>query len=223
MPSTTLTADGYLIITTDDWAVDVLDADEIVDPPVETLLPPSASTQERAIEATTSERIESIPAPIRTLWDPATCPASLLPWLAWTLSVDDWSSGWQDGVQRAVIAASIAQHARKGTVGAVRQALDDAGYGGCTITEGEPSAGARRDGSALRNGTLIRGGEANSWARYRVSLDRPITGAQAAVVRGILRNIAPARCELAALDYPTAGVLRNGSIRRDGTYYRGAA
>jgi len=43
------------------------------------LLPPNATDTERAIEATT-ERTTDLPVPLRTLWNPDTCPADLLPW-----------------------------------------------------------------------------------------------------------------------------------------------
>ncbi len=32
----------------------------------------------------------ALPVPLRTLWNPATCPAHCLPFLAWAFSVDQW-------------------------------------------------------------------------------------------------------------------------------------
>jgi phage tail P2-like protein len=81
------------------------------------LLPPNASPQEAAIEAATA-RIADVPVPNASLWTPATCPAALLPWLAWALSVDEWDGTWPEERQRAVIAASVGVHRRKGTRGA---------------------------------------------------------------------------------------------------------
>lgn len=187
------------------------------------LLPPSATSQERAIEAATAERIEAIPAPLRSLWDPATCPTPLLPWLAWALSVDDWRSDWPESARREMIAQSIAQHSIKGTVASVKRALVAAGYGGCAVSEGDSAVNVRRNGTIIRNGVYLRGGTGSGiWARYRIRMDRPITAEQAAQLRAMLRNIAPARCELAGLDYPVAVVLRNGTARRNGTYNRGS-
>ena len=86
------------------------------------LLPPSASPQERAIASATA-RVGAVPVPVRDLWNPQTCPANLLPWLAWALSVDAWNSAWSEQQKRDTIAASVAVHRIKGTVGALQKAL----------------------------------------------------------------------------------------------------
>ncbi|USQ97242.1 phage tail protein I [Caulobacter sp. RL271] len=67
------------------------------------------------------------PAIVRTLVDPATCPLELLPWLAWSMSVDTWDPSWSEATKRAVIAAAPATHRAKGTVRAVRLALQALG------------------------------------------------------------------------------------------------
>ena len=90
------------------------------------LLPPNALPPERAMALATA-RVGDVPVPISTLHDPATCPAALLPWLAWAESVDEWDSGWTEAQKRSVIAAARAVHERKGTAGALSlamQALD---------------------------------------------------------------------------------------------------
>ena len=93
------------------------------------LLPPNASSLERALEAVAGARIEAVEVErLRALWTPADCPAPLLPWLAWALSVDEWDADWSEATQRAVIAASVEVHRRKGTLGAVRRALAATGY-----------------------------------------------------------------------------------------------
>ena len=53
------------------------------------LLPPNASALERAIAAT-GAGIDTLPVAVRDVWNPATCPVALLPWLAWALAVDEW-------------------------------------------------------------------------------------------------------------------------------------
>jgi phage tail P2-like protein len=89
------------------------------------LLPPNATPQERAI----SLAVDRLPTvPIKTLWTPQTCPEAQLPWLAWALSVDDWDATWPVETKRQVIADSIEQHRKKGTVGALRRALQRLGY-----------------------------------------------------------------------------------------------
>lgn len=91
------------------------------------LLPANATPQERALSESTG-RIESIPVPVDTVWNPWTCPVSLLPWLAWALSVDEWSSEWTEQQQRQVVADSIGIHRKKGTRGAIDRALNSLGY-----------------------------------------------------------------------------------------------
>lgn len=89
------------------------------------LLPPNATPQERALSLAT-DRLPDVP--IRTLWSPQTCPEAQLPWLAWALSVDEWDSTWPVETKRQVIAASVEQHRQKGTIGALRRALQKLGY-----------------------------------------------------------------------------------------------
>jgi len=94
----------------------------------DSLLPPSATSQERAIEESTS-RVSDVPTPIREMWNADTCPVNLLPWLAWAFSVDDWNPAWSDDQKRATIKASYQVHRKKGTIGAIRVALNALGLG----------------------------------------------------------------------------------------------
>lgn len=91
------------------------------------LLPINATKQERALSMTTA-RAGSVPVPVGELWDPYTCPLAVLPWLAWSLSVDPWDSTWSEGQKREAIAESIAVHRVKGTIGALKRALQAIGY-----------------------------------------------------------------------------------------------
>jgi phage tail P2-like protein len=110
------------------------------------LLPPNASPQERAIEQS-AERLGAVDVPVGKLWDPKSCPVSLLPWLAWALSVDEWRSDWPESTKRAVVAASLGVHAHKGTVWALRRALEAAGYPQARIAEWFETAGAPYTGT----------------------------------------------------------------------------
>lgn len=58
------------------------------------LLPPNATELERALELLIDARIGDISTPLRDLWSAENCPEALLPWLAWALSVDQWSADW---------------------------------------------------------------------------------------------------------------------------------
>lgn len=89
----------------------------------ESLLPPNATQLERDLEQSMAH-IEVVPVEdMKKVWDPTTCPAPLLPWLAWALSVDEWESAWSEAQKREVCRQSYSVHARKGTVGAIRAAL----------------------------------------------------------------------------------------------------
>ncbi|MCF2910099.1 phage tail protein I [Pseudoalteromonas sp. DL2-H2.2] len=61
---------------------------------------------------------------LRALWDPMLCPAPLLPWLAWTMSVDEWDEAWSETLKRQVIRDAFAVHQYKGTPYALQKALD---------------------------------------------------------------------------------------------------
>lgn len=105
------------------------------------LLPTGSTQLERAASEATVI-IGGIRVPLRTLWDPQQCPLPLLPYLAWTFSVDRWDDNWPEQVKRDVISASFSVHRIKGTRAAIRDAIEPLGYN-TMITEwwengGEP-------------------------------------------------------------------------------------
>jgi len=87
------------------------------------LLPPGSTVLERSL-ADASARLSDVPVPIRSLWDPATCPAGLLPFLAWGVSIDLWDSQWAETEKRAAIATAIEDQRRKGTPASLRRVID---------------------------------------------------------------------------------------------------
>lgn len=91
------------------------------------LLPPNATAQERALSEAIA-RVSDVPVLVRQSWDPDTCPAELLPWLAWAYSVDAWDVEWSEQEKRDVIKASLDVHKHKGTIGAIDRALKPLGY-----------------------------------------------------------------------------------------------
>ncbi len=91
------------------------------------LLPPNASAQERALSNATARIADSVPVTIREVWNPDTCPAHLLPWLAWGFSLDNWDDKWTEAQKRAAIKSSYQVHKHKGTAGALKNALDALG------------------------------------------------------------------------------------------------
>lgn len=72
-------------------------------------------------------RLSDVPVPVRDVWNPDTCPAALLPWLAFAFSVDSWNADWTEAQKRQVIRDSVFVHRHKGTRGAVRRALASLG------------------------------------------------------------------------------------------------
>lgn len=93
---------------------------------VSTLLPPASTALERDLEQTTARATE-VPTPFEALWDADTCPAHLLGWLAWALSVDEWDPAWPESVKRESIRIAPKLHQRKGTVWAIENALKATG------------------------------------------------------------------------------------------------
>jgi phage tail P2-like protein len=91
------------------------------------LLPANATAQERAVSLAI-ERSGAVPPVVREVWNPDTCPANLLAWLAWAFSVDEWDPAWTDAQKRGAIKSSIEVHRYKGTIGAVRSALEGLFY-----------------------------------------------------------------------------------------------
>lgn len=91
-----------------------------------TLLPPSATPFERAVEASIA-RISDVPVPLRQLVDPDTCPADQLPFLAWALSIDSWDSDWPETIKRARVRSAIMIQRRKGTAASLRDVVSSFG------------------------------------------------------------------------------------------------
>lgn len=87
------------------------------------ILPPNATSLERGLEAAAALRISSVPIPMPALWNPWTCPAELLPWLAWGLSVDRWDSSWTEARKRQETARAIELQRLKGTRATVEAVL----------------------------------------------------------------------------------------------------
>ncbi|SMF23544.1 MULTISPECIES: phage tail protein I [unclassified Pseudomonas] len=93
----------------------------------EPLLPSNASLlEQRAAEALAE--IRRVPIPLRDLLNPQTCPEHLLPYLAWSFSVDRWHADWPVETKRKAITDAYYVHAHKGTIGALRRIVETLGY-----------------------------------------------------------------------------------------------
>ncbi|HHO0771802.1 TPA: phage tail protein I [Aeromonas hydrophila] len=187
-------------------------------PATRDLLPPSASRLEHLTAATLA--YDLTPEIITSTRFADTCPAPLLPWLAWARSVDWWELAESEDQQRALIKASYRLHQRKGTPWAIKEALNVLGFGDSAIIE--RATGRRYDGTLSYNGNEPHG-DPTSWAVYRVILTRPVTTAQANRIKRLLAEMAPARCHLSALDYTSAPITYNGAATYNGNYNHGAS
>lgn len=120
------------------------------------LLPPNAGQLLRHAAVVCADA-EAVPVPIRSLWNPDTCPVALLPYLAWARSVDRWDPAWSESTKRRVIKASWRIHKRKGTIGAIRRAVEPLGYLIEVREWWEESPPAARGTFKLRVGVLETG------------------------------------------------------------------
>jgi len=92
-----------------------------------TILPANSQRTEYNLEQL-SGRLIGLDAPIYKLWSADNCPAELLGYLAWSFSVEVWDPSWTEAQRRAVLKESVTIHRLKGTVGAVRRALEAIGF-----------------------------------------------------------------------------------------------
>jgi phage tail P2-like protein len=158
----------------------------------DSLLPHNATAQERALEAVIAPPLMP-PVPLREIWDPETCPANLLPWLAFAFSVDEWDPAWPEAAKREVIRQSFQVHRRKGTVGAVRRALE-AVFDKAQLQEWFETGGAPHT--------------------FRVALTDVVQGSSSiAAAKAIIERTKPVRSHLSVIQVQTTPVasLRVGS------------
>lgn len=95
---------------------------------MQSVLPSNATKYERVLEKVCSQSF-SLPVLINRLRNPSTCPQSVLPWLAYEFSVDEWNEDWGPEQKKQVVARAIAVHKKKGTRGALEDALGALGIG----------------------------------------------------------------------------------------------
>lgn len=100
----------------------------------QSLLPPNASILLRDLEEIFGKSFD-LPVLNRFVVNPNLAPAHILPWLAWALSVDDWSDSWPEQIRRNVIKASVEVHKKKGTIGALKKALQAFNYTNIKVEE----------------------------------------------------------------------------------------
>ena len=184
------------------------------------LLPPNSTKLERALEQVAAKALD-LPVIIKQLHNPDTCPTALLPWLAWSLSVDEWDNDWSEEHQRQTIRDSRQIHREKGTRASIRRILASVGFGNITIETGLDAG--HYNGQIKYDGSKFYGHDIQYGSYYRIYLSQPVTVDQALQVRRLLENTAPARCHLYALNFQQAQATYNGAIIYDGIYNYGVA
>ncbi|ODN41553.1 phage tail protein I [Piscirickettsia litoralis] len=88
------------------------------------ILPKNATALEVAFDELVEKKFSQLP-PVGNLWSAEKCAEAFLPYLAWTLSVDDWDGRWPLEVRRNVVANAVRLHQIKGTPAAVKLALEN--------------------------------------------------------------------------------------------------
>lgn len=185
------------------------------------LLPPNVTPLERRIEASDA-LIERASAPLQTLWNAQEQPAHMLPWLAWAVGVDDWDSKWEEQQKRDAIDEAIPIRRKRGTVWAVKRALEVLGYSDVELLEhtGQrekwlEAGGLLLDGSWSLDGRSLQVKNAprvvtTHWAQYALAFninDAPFTARSQRQLRRRVESAAPVRSELIALIYRQAFVF----------------
>ena len=186
---------------------------------MQSILPPNASRTERAFDLAYAARLAAVRSVVPTLWNADTCPASLLPWLAWALSVDDWDADWPEQIKRTACRDAIDIHEHKGTPAAIKRALAVRGHGDAILIE--RSSSIRHDGRVTERRGLYRRGGDDLWATYSVVLQRAVTIDQAESIKRMLLNVRRNCCHLVELNYTRAAMRHNGAAQRNGSYTRG--
>ncbi len=93
------------------------------------ILSPSARQDARALDIAGGEALKRVNEQlIRWVKNPDLCPAALLPWLAWEMSVDTWSDTWPEEKKRAAIKRAAYIHRHRGTKAALRESLSDSPF-----------------------------------------------------------------------------------------------
>ena len=190
-----------------------------------TLIPNNGSRLQHDLARLTAAEAAALDiAVINRSRSPQQCDAHWLPWLAWERSIGD-DEGWRfaetEQARRDLIGGYIAKHQHKGTPSVIRQLFRDLRLGEIDIIE--RVAKLRYNGEATFDGTHIFGGAPGDWAKYAIVVRRPITNEQANILRNILEQITPKRCELVYIDYRATALVWSGEITFNGAYNFGAA
>lgn len=188
----------------------------------ESLLPPSISIDERfVLLEQLSARLNHLDlTPVLTdLVD--IVAVDVLPWLAEQFSLfgDGWELTTSVDAQRALIKKSIEIHRHKGTPWAIKETLKLLGYGDAELIEGGNYH--HFDGEFAHDSEILYADL--HWWQYGLKMASALFNADAARIRVMLGNIAPARCELALIDFRANAFYYNSVLSHDGHANYGVA
>ena len=118
-------------------------------------LPSNATPWMLAVSATSAERFDALIAEtdkLATLWDPWTCPAAWLPYLARAVQVPVWDEAWPDETKRAVIDRTPHWQHFRGTIPTLEEVVAYAGGRVVSVLAPplSPIAGARATAEEMR-------------------------------------------------------------------------
>lgn len=84
------------------------------------LIPRNRTPFETAVETVNAERFPLPTGLVKAVWSPDNCPADLLPYLAWQLSVDLWDDAWPEVKKREVCRNALTLHRLKTTPAGIK-------------------------------------------------------------------------------------------------------
>lgn len=120
------------------------------------LLPVGSQPLLRTTSQAMSQATE-LPVPLRELWHPDSCPLPLLPYLAWSLSVDSWDQTWPEVTKRQAIKDAWYVHRHKGTIGAIERVVSQLGYVANVLEWWQTTPPARRGTLHMQIGVISKG------------------------------------------------------------------
>ena len=174
------------------------------------ILPPNSTEWERAIETILRENIlpvddnGHIKMPIIDAWNPEEIPALLAPYLGLNLSIEV-DAELPETEQRSLLRGSYGIHSIEGTPQSLLNVIFALGFEGAVILEGVEDPGDNT----------------THWAHYAIEINESITVAQAQRMVDLVKDIAPARCKLVAVNVVGGTDLYDGTLTYDGKHTYG--
>lgn len=201
---------------------------------IDRLMPVHTRPAERALALGVAQSLD-LPVDVDQVWNPATAPAAVLPFLAWALSVDEWDARWPEERRREIIARSIELHRIKGTRGAIDLVLEMLGYGDAVVIEDRdwPRFGAESffGGRVIFGEPGLKWGPSDPhWADFWVNVQSPVTIDDVVRLAARIIEVSPVRSRLRAVTmvgvvyvYGASGLVYGAPVTFGGVYEFGGS